>query len=110
MQAKKNEIVYVLNKYRFKKVNPFQRECINTEDNKLPETILTIPSPIPKTNNGGISLKLRCARAKIKAEVIIPKITPKSLDKTGSKIPLNIISSNKGAKNVVVTNKRINDK
>ena len=69
-----------------------------------------MPRPIPKTNNGGISEILKWAKAKIKAEIEIPKITPKSLDKTGSKTPRNIISSNKGAKNVVVKNKSINDK
>ena len=81
-----------------------------TEDSKLPETILVKPSPIPKTNNGSISLILKCASANIKAEIKTPKILPKSLDKTGSKIPLNIISSNKGANIVVVKNKRINEK
>ena len=39
----------------------------------------------------------------------MPEITPKSLERVGSKIPRNIISSNKGAKIVVVTNKTIND-
>ena len=38
----------------------------------------------------------------------MPKIIPKSLERVGSKIPRNIISSNKGAKLVVVTNKKIN--
>jgi len=103
-------IIYVLNKNKFKKVNPFHNECINIEDNKLPETILVIPKPIPKANNGGISLILKCASAKIKAEVKIPKIIPKSLDKIGSKIPRNIISSNNGARIVVVINKRTNEK
>ena len=69
-----------------------------------------IPNPIPRTNNGGISPKLKWANAKIKAETIIPEITPKSLERVGSKIPRNIISSNKGANKVVVINKRINDK
>ena len=69
-----------------------------------------MPSPIPRTNNGGISPKLKWAKAKIKAEIMIPKIIPKSLESVGSKMPLNIISSNKGAKKVVVINKRINDK
>ena len=81
-----------------------------TEESKLPEAILVIPNPIPRTNNGGISPKLKCAKAKIKAENIIPKSIPKSLERVGSKIPRNIISSNKGAKSVVVKNKRINDK
>ena len=40
----------------------------------------------------------------------MPKIIPKSLDKIGSKIPRNIISSNKGAKSVVVKNKSMNEK
>ena len=52
---------YVLNKNKFKKVNPFHKECIITEESKLPEAILVIPSPMPKTNNGGISPKLKCA-------------------------------------------------
>ena len=81
-----------------------------TEDNKLPEAILVIPSPIPKTNNGNISPRLKCAKAKIKAETIIPEMIPKFLERVGSKIPRNIISSNKGAKRVVVANKRVNDK
>ena len=81
-----------------------------TEENKLPEAILVIPNPIPKTNSGGISPKLKWANAKIKAETTMPEITPKSLERVGSKIPRNIISSNKGAKRVVVTNKRLNDK
>ena len=51
-----------------------------------------IPNPIPRTNNGGISPKLKCANAKIKAEIMIPKITPKSLESVGSKIPRNIIN------------------
>ena len=103
-------ILYVLNKNKFKKVNPFHKECIMTEDNKLPETILVMPSPIPRTNNGGISPKLKWAKAKIKAETIMPKIIPKSLESVGSNIPRNIISSNKGAKRVVVRNNRIKDK
>ena len=41
------------------KVNPFHNECIITEENKLPEAILVIPNPIPSTNNGGISPKLK---------------------------------------------------
>ena len=81
-----------------------------TEESKLPEAIRVIPSPIPRTNNGGISPKLKCAKAKIKAETMMPKIIPKSLERVGSKMPRNIISSNKGAKRVVVKNKRINDK
>ena len=40
----------------------------------------------------------------------MPEITPKSLERVGSKIPRNIISSNKGANRVVVTNNRKNDK
>ena len=101
---------YVLNKNKFKNVNPFHKECIRTEDNKLPETILVIPSPIPKTNRGGNSPILKCAKAKIKAETKTPKIIPKSLESIGSKIPRNIISSNKGAKSVVVKNKRVKEK
>ena len=72
----KNEILYVLNKNKFKKVNPFHKECIITAENKLPEAILVIPNPIPRTNNGGISAKLKCANAKINAEIIIPEIIP----------------------------------
>ena len=93
-----------------KKVKPFHKECIITEESKLPEAILVIPSPIPRTNNGGISPKLKWANAKIKAETIMPEITPKSLERVGSKIPRNIISSNRGANIVVVTNNRKNDK
>ena len=63
-----------------------------TEENKLPEAILVIPNPIPRINNGGISHKLKWANAKIKAETIIPEITPKSLERVGSKIPRNIIN------------------
>ena len=55
----KNLILYVLNKNKLKKVNPFHKECITTEDKRLPETILVIPNPIPKTNKGGISLILK---------------------------------------------------
>ena len=102
--------LYVLNKNKFKKVIPFHNECINTEDDNLPEISLVIPSPTPKVNNGGISLILKWAKAKIKAEIIIPKIIPNSLDKIGSKTPLKITSSNNGASNVVVKNRRINAK
>jgi hypothetical protein len=70
---------------------------------------LVVPSPIPKVNNGIISPILKCARAKIKAEIVIPKIIPNSLDKIGSKTPLKITSSNIGAKNVVVKNKSTNE-
>ena len=55
-----------------RKVNPFHNECIITEEINLPEASLVIPSPIPNTNNGGISLILRCASANIKADVVIP--------------------------------------
>ena len=65
-------ILYVLNKNKFKKVNPFHKECIITEENKLPEATLVIPNPPPRTNNGAISHKLRWANAKIKAETIMP--------------------------------------
>ena len=81
-----------------------------TEESKLPEAILVIANPIPRTNNGGISPKLKWANAKIKAENMMPEITPKSLERVGSKIPRNIISSNTGAKIVVVTNNRKNEK
>ena len=40
----------------------------------------------------------------------MPEITPKFLDRVGSKIPRNIISSNRGANKVVVTNNKKNDK
>ena len=95
---------------KFKKVNPFHKECITTEENKLPEAILVIPSPIPRTNSGGISPKLKWAKAKMKAETMIPEITPKSLERVGNKIPRNIISSNRGANRVVVTNNKKNDR
>ena len=81
-----------------------------TDESKLPEAALVIPSPIPKTNNGGISPKLKWAKANIKAEINIPNIIPKSLARVGSKIPRKIISSNKGAKRVVVKNKRKKDR
>ena len=71
---------------------------------------LVIPSPIPNVNNGGISLRLKWAKAKINAEIVIPNIIPNSLDKIGSKTPRKITSSKNGAKNVVVKNKRINEK
>ena len=41
---------------------------------------------------------------------MMPEITPKSLERVGSKIPRNIISSNKGASKVVVKNNKKNDK
>ena len=41
---------------------------------------------------------------------MMPLIIPKSLERVGNKMPRNIISSNKGAKSVVVTNRRMNDK
>ena len=56
-----------------------------------------MPNPIPRINSGGISPKLKWANAKIKAETIMPEITPKFLERVGSKIPRNIISSNRGA-------------
>ena len=71
---------------------------------------LVIPSPMPKVNNGIISLILKWANAKIKADIVIPKIIPNSLDKIGNKTPRKITSSNNGAKNVVVKNKSINEK
>ena len=42
----------------------------------------------------------------IKAEIKIPAKMPKSLDKIGNKIPRNTVSSNNGARIVVVKNKR----
>ena len=101
---------YDLNKNKFKKVIPFHKECIITEDDNLPEISLVIPSPIPNINNGGISLILKWSKAKIKAEIVIPKIIPNSLDKIGSRAPLKTTSSNSGANKVVVKNKRINEK
>ena len=65
---------------------------------------------MPRTNNGGISPKLKWAKAKTKAETIMPKTAPKSLERVGNKIPRNMISSKKGAKRVVVANKIINEK
>ena len=41
---------------------------------------------------------------------MMPEITPKSLERVGSKIPRNIISSNRGANRVVVTNNKKNDR
>ena len=102
--------LYVLNKNKFKKVIPFHKECIITEDDSLPEISLVIASPIPRVNKGGNSLILKCAKAKINAEIIIPKVIPNSFDKIGSKTPRKITSSNNGAKNVVVKNKRKNEK
>ena len=102
--------LYVLNKNKFKKVIPFHKECIITEEANLPEISLVIPRPIPKVNNGSISLILKWAKAKINAEIVIPKIFPNSLDIIGSKTPLKITSSNNGAKTVVVKNKSTNEK
>ena len=51
--------LYVLNNSKFKKVIPFQSECIITDEDNLPEISLVIPSPKPKVNNGGISLILK---------------------------------------------------
>ena len=45
-----------------------------TEENRLPEAILVIPNPMPRTNNGGISPKLKWANAKIKAETRCQKL------------------------------------
>ena len=81
-----------------------------TEENKLPEAILVIANPIPRTYNGGISPKLKWANAKIKAETMMPGTIPKSLERVGSNIPRNIISSNRGANKVVVINNRKNEK
>ena len=51
--------LYVLNKNKFKKVIPFHKECIITEDDNLPEISLVTPRPIPNVNKGGISLILK---------------------------------------------------
>ena len=51
--------LYVLNNIKFKNVIPFHKECIITVDDSLPEISLVIPNPIPKVNNGGISLILK---------------------------------------------------
>ena len=83
---------------------------MKTDDNNLPDPILVIPSPIPKTNKGGSSFRLKCANANTNDDIKIPIISPKSLDKTGSKTPLKIISSNNGAIIVVVVNNKINAK
>ena len=88
---------------------PFHKECIITEEDNLPEIDLVIPSPIPKVNNGINSLILKWAKAKIKADIVTPKIIPNSLDKIGNKTPRKTTSSNKGAKTVVVKNKSINE-
>ena len=40
----------------------------------------------------------------------MPEITPKSLERVGSKIPRNIIYSNRVANRVVVTNNKKNDR
>ena len=82
---------------------------LRQEESKLPEATLVIPRPIPRTNKGGISARLKWAKAKIKAEAMMLKIFPKSFERVGIKIPRNIISSKKGASRVVVTNKIIND-
>ena len=66
-------LLHVLNKNKFRKVNPFHKECIITEDKSLPEISRVTDSPIPRTNNGGISLKLRWAKANTKEDIIIPK-------------------------------------
>ena len=58
MQVIQNNI-YVLKRNKFKKVIPFHNECIITEDDSLPEISLVIPSPMPRVNNGGISLILK---------------------------------------------------
>ena len=91
-----------------KKVKPFHKECINIEEANLPDNNLVVPSPTPKMNNGGNSLRLRCANAKIKAEERIPIRIPNSLAKTGNKTPLNTISSKNGASIVVVMNNKKN--
>ena len=101
---------YVLNKNKLKKVNPFHKECINIEEANLPDNNLVAPSPIPRTNSGGNSLRLKCANAKINAEERIPIAIPNSLAKTGNKTPLNTISSKNGARIVVVMNNNKNAK
>ena len=80
-----------------------------TEENNLPDVSLTIPRPIPKIKSGGISLILRCAKAKINEDIVIPITIPRSLDNIGNNTPRKIISSNNGANTVVVKNKRVND-
>ena len=91
-----------------KKVSPFHNECIKIEEANLPDNNLVNPSPTPRTNKGGNSLKLKCARAKIKEEEMIPKRIPNSRENTGNKTPLNTISSKKGASIVVVINNKRN--
>ncbi len=93
-----------------KKVSPFHKECIIIEEANRPDNNLVTPSPTPRINRGGNSLKLKWANAKIIEEEMIPKIIPNSLEKTGNKTPLNTISSKKGASIVVVINNKINAK
>ena len=107
---KKVFITQVLNKNKLRKVSPFHKECIIIDDVNRPEINLVDARPIPRINNAGSSPILRCAMAKTKDEVRIPKIIPKSLDKIGNKTPLKTISSKNGAKIVVVINNRINAK
>ena len=45
------------------------------EDN-LPEISLVVAKPIPRTNNGGNSFKLRCASAKTNEDIKIPIVFP----------------------------------
>ena len=50
-----------------------------TEENKLPEAILVIANPIPRTNNGGISPKLGAAqpdKSKTRGIVLYIRIPP----------------------------------
>ena len=47
-----------------------------TDENNLPETNLVVAKPIPRTNNGGNSFKLRCASAKTNEDIKIPIVLP----------------------------------
>ena len=80
------------------------------DEANLPDNNLVTPRPTPNTNNGGNSLKLKWANAKIKEEERIPKAIPNSLEITGNNTPLNTISSKNGASIVVVINNKKNAK
>ena len=69
-------IYQVLNKNKFRNVSPFQKECITIDEDNLPEINLVVAKPIPRTNNGGNSFKLRWANAKINEDIKIPIIFP----------------------------------
>ena len=62
------------------------KECMITEENKLPAAILVIAKPIPRTNNGGITHKLKWAKAKIKNERAIQNTKEISLLSTNERL------------------------